>query len=366
MRAIQRYLPKPRHVEVNRIYVRASPENAWETARHFDMGQIHWVRLLFNIRTLPDWLSGKKSTHEDPRIGVDQVAENDKGFHILEEIPGREVVVGAIGQFWHLHIPFMEVAPAEFRDFDTPGWGKVAWAISVEPFGEGSTIGLELRTAATDDAAWEKLHRYYALIGIGSIPIRHACMRHMSAILGKLKLPDEDTTALPGDELLPAAEYHLDHRIEIEAPPALVWSYLMQLGCDRAGWYSIDAIDHGGVPSVDHLVPGWEQRALGDKIDASPAKDGFFEVKAIGQQNHLVIGGETARLGGHFHMTWAFALHPVGADACLLYTRVRIQGAPKWSEWLVSEVIYPPIHGLMQGVQLKRLKALAERDAQAR
>lgn len=40
MRAIQNFLPDPRHVEVHRIFVDAKPGSAWEVARHFDMSQI--------------------------------------------------------------------------------------------------------------------------------------------------------------------------------------------------------------------------------------------------------------------------------------------------------------------------------------
>ena len=56
----------------------------------------------------------------------------------------------------------------------------------------------------------------------------------------------------------------------------------MQLGCDRAGWYSIDAFDHGGKPSIDHLSEGWETRKIGDKLWALPDDhDGFFEVYEV-------------------------------------------------------------------------------------
>src|SRR5690348_6956935 len=102
MRAIQNYLPNPQHTEVHRIFVNASPTRAWRAARHFDGAKIPWVRLIFDLRDIPDLIRGNKPNAEDRRLGVDQVAENGKGFMILYEQPGREVVVGAVGQFWHL------------------------------------------------------------------------------------------------------------------------------------------------------------------------------------------------------------------------------------------------------------------------
>jgi hypothetical protein len=43
-----------------------------------------------------------------------------------------------------------------------------------------------------------------------------------------------------------------------------------------------------------------------------------------------------------------------------------MQAAPKWSEWLMGHVYYPPVHGLMSAVQLRTLKLYAERDARMR
>lgn len=369
MRTIQHYLPNPRHTEISRIFVNAKPEVAWQTARHFDAAEIPWVRLLFDIRAIPDLLKGKNRTDSDRSIGVDQVARQGTGFMILEEAPGHAVVVGSVGQFWCLNIPFATVSPADFRDFNAPGWGKLAWAIAVEPFGAGSTISLELRTTATDDESWAQLERYYAVIGLGSKPIRSAGMAHLQAELSKMKRPDEDDLALPGDERIPEAKHQMTHAADIEAPPSIVWRYLMQLGCDRAGWYSIDLLDNGGRPSVDHLVESWETRAVGDRLAATPAQDGFFDVFAVEHERHFVVGNsfeKTIAGSGALNMSWAFVLQPIGTDATRLITRVRGVVAPKWADWLMGNVVYPPIHALMQKAELKNIRRLAERDARSR
>ena len=273
MRAIQYQLPNPRHVELHRIFVKAKPEAAWQAARHFDASTIPWVRLLFDIRSVPDLIRGRVPDQKDRRLGVDQVAESGKGFMLVHETPCREVVVGAVGQFWHFNIPFADVKPEEFRTFNQPGWGKLAWAIAVEPYAEGSTISFELRTTANDEESWKALNNYYHLISLGSHLIRDSVMAQLQAELGKLALPDDDQRPLPGDEIIPAAKYGISFGIHIESPAAMVWRYLMQLGCDRAGWYSIDQLDHGGDPSIDHLVEGWETRKVGDQLAATPAQD---------------------------------------------------------------------------------------------
>lgn len=366
MRAIQQYLPNPRHLEINRIFVNALPEDAWEVARHFDGASIPWVRLLFDLRALPDKLLGKHHEEEDRRLGVDQVAESGTGFMILEETPGSEVVVGSIGQFWHLDIPFATVCPEEFESFAEAGWGKLVWAIRVEPYRHGSTISFELRTTATDDESWTKLNRYFHLIGLASHLIRSSVMSHLEAELGKMLHQHRNSVVLAGDEIISDSHYQLTYHVNIEAPPSIVWRYLMQLGCDRAGWYSIDLLDHDGKPSIDHPVAGWEHRAIGNQLAATPANDSFYDVYQVEEEKHFVIGGETDRAGGPFKMTWAFVLEPIGEDATHLISRARMSASPRWTEWIMGNILYPPIHGIMSGVQLKSIKQLCERDALCR
>lgn len=365
MRAIQHHLPEPRNVELARVTVNAPPERAWLAARHFDVAAVPWIRWLFRLRTVPDRLRGG-APPEGGGLGIDAIVDGPSGFMLLEERAGREVVVGAVGRFWHLEIPFATVAPAAFARFDEPGWGKVAWSIGVEPFGGGSQIVLELRTTATDDESWKKLARYYHLIGPFSRLIRATLMAQLEAELGALPRPHDDERPLPGDEALPDAPYVLTHGADIEAPPALVWPWLMQLGCDRGGWYSIDALDNGGTPSTERLVPAWEARRVGDTLDATPAHDGGFVVRSVVPERHFVLAAEGDRLGAHIETSWAFVLEALGSDATHLVTRVRARGAPRWAAWLQGAVLYPPLHRLMQRAQLVHLKRLAERAAAAR
>ncbi|HEY6978055.1 MAG TPA: SRPBCC family protein, partial [Chitinophagaceae bacterium] len=240
MRAIQNYLPHPHHTETMRIFVHAQPEIAWNLARHYDMSSVSWVHFLFNLRTIADIFHRDKPVHHDTRIGLDQIAANGKGFMIIHEIRGKEVVVGAIGKFWHVDIPFKEMHPEDFRSFNDPGWGKLAWSLTVEPYLTGSTICFELRTTATDHDSWKKLNLYYHIIGTFSKLIRHSLMNHLEKELGGLTFPDDSTRYLPGDELIPNTKYSDTDNVNMEAPVSIVWSYLMRLGCDRAGWYSID------------------------------------------------------------------------------------------------------------------------------
>ncbi len=365
-RLLQNYLPQPRLVEMNRIFVKAKPEKAWAIVRHFELSSVFWIRWLFGIRMALSKLKGGNVQNENGGLNIDEFTREGSGFMILQEIPGEDVVVGSIGQFWHFYIPFAQVTPKQFRNFNKHGWGKLAWAISLKPFKGGSTISIELRVTATDPESWKKFRRYYAIIGVGSQLIRNAMMAKLKSELGEMTISGKAEIALPGDTFIPEAKYALNHSIIIESPPAIVWRYIMQLGCDRAGWYSIDALDNKGIPSVDHLVKGWETRTVGDKIALTPAKDSFYDVYEVQPEKFLLIGHKFTLLRTHVNMTWSFVLEPIGGDASKLSTRVRGAAYPKFNAWLFGRIIAPPIHAIMQKVQLKTIKRLAERDALAR
>ncbi len=83
--------------------------------------------------------------------------------------------------------------------------------------------------------------------------------------------PGEVEAALPGDEILPRAQFRCTRAITIQAPPRLVWPWLVQIGCLRAGFYSNDLLDNLGHPSARDIVPELQQLELGQWMPMSPA-----------------------------------------------------------------------------------------------
>ncbi len=65
--------------------------------------------------------------------------------------------------------------------------------------------------------------------------------------------PEEVRRTLPGDEVVPHPLVSATHAITIDVPPDRVWPSLVQMGCDRAGWYSYDLLDNGGGCAHDEL-----------------------------------------------------------------------------------------------------------------
>jgi hypothetical protein len=68
---------------------------------------------------------------------------------------------------------------------------------------------------------------------------------------------------MPGDELLPDAQFRATRAITIDAPPRAVWPWLVQVGALRAGWYSSDLLDNLGHPSATTIVPDLQHLEVG-------------------------------------------------------------------------------------------------------
>jgi hypothetical protein len=77
--------------------------------------------------------------------------------------------------------------------------------------------------------------------------------------------------SMPGDELLPHAQFRATRAIMIDAPPRAVWPWLVQVGALRAGWYSNDLLDNLGRPSATTIVPDLQHLEVGQWVPMAPS-----------------------------------------------------------------------------------------------
>ncbi len=144
---------------------------------------------------------------------------------------------------------------------------------------------------------------------------------------------EEQRATLPGDDLIAAASAQLTHATSIDAPHERIWPWLVQLGSGRAGWYSYDRIDNGGVPSARSIKPELQHVAVGDIFPALPGARDAFVVLAVTPPQTLVLGvpgsvAETDPPKGDgaptstYRVTWAFVL----ATAVHGQTRLIVRG----------------------------------------
>jgi hypothetical protein len=103
--------------------------------------------------------------------------------------------------------------------------------------------------------------------------------------------PGESARPLAGDEIIPSPNAGETRSILIDAPPASVWPWLVQMGFGRAGWYSYDPIDMSGT-STRQILPEHQALAVGDLLPTHPG--GGFVVRVIDPEKALVVYSDAA------------------------------------------------------------------------
>lgn len=360
---LEPFIPRPHVVERDRVAVVADVPVSWDAIRHLDASRSRFVRALFALRHLPDLVNGRLTEPGDD--GADSPSLDDLGhpgqdFQLLADEPGRGFVVGAIARFGQPSLEVRAVAPDAFGAFSEPGYGKLVWGLSVEKRQSGgSWVTFELRVALTDAASQEAFDRVWKVVA----PFMHGIRTVVLGLLEKqLEAIEFEHMALPGDLLMPA-RFTRTMGVVIEAPPAAVWPWLLQLGKDRAGWYDGEREDAS-------LHPEWQRLEVGQLLE--PKHGSPLAVKVIEPERALVLGSPgLSRTGPRlveageepdFKLTWAFVLEPIGDEACWLGTRVRAETA--WGLEVALRRGWDVVgHQVLQRTQLQNIKARVERRA---
>jgi hypothetical protein len=167
---------------------------------------------------------------------------------------------------------------------------------------------------------------------------------------------------LPGDNLIPDTQNVLTHAITIRRPRHEVWPWLLQMGAGRAGWYSYDRIDNGGVPSAEYIIPELQHIEIGTVLPATPGETDGFVVLAYQPERFLILGWPSE--SDSPLVTWTFVLEEPEPDCTRLIVRVRAGGdyRPPFRlpRWTVTTLV-PLGHGIMQRKQLLGIARRAER-----
>ena len=156
----------------------------------------------------------------------------------------------------------------------------------------------------------------------------------------------------------PALE--VQHAITINAPAEDIWVWLVQLGQDRAGFYSYDWLERGlglGIRNVHEVRPEWQSLQAGDVIRATPdnylggALGGVaWTVSEVTPERSLVLD-----------QRGAFVLQPLSDERTRLLIRSTM-GDRDRSVWAAaaSLVGFQLPHFIMQRRMMLTIKDLAE------
>lgn len=135
--------------------------------------------------------------------------------------------------------------------------------------------------------------------------------------------PEEKTARLPGDDLVPEAALQTTRVVTIDAPPADIWPWLVQMGPrPRAGVYTYDWIERRlgiDIENSDRILDEFQTLRSGEFFELGDGRSGLRVVR-VEPDEALVLRWEPGE------SSWAFVLRPDGEGHTRLISRNRIPG----------------------------------------
>jgi hypothetical protein len=172
---IDEWMPQWDVVEHHETRVRAPRQAVWETVRTLDFARSSpVVAALFALRSLPGLLSGRA-----PKRAAGATLDGllRKGFVLLGERPGEELLLGVVGRFWRPSGDIVRLTAEEFRVFDRPGYAIGTWNFTLADQGDAVRVTTETRVRCTDAASRRSFGRYWTVVGPFSALIRREMLR---------------------------------------------------------------------------------------------------------------------------------------------------------------------------------------------
>jgi len=190
---------------------------------------------------------------------------------------------------------------------------------------------------------------------------------------------EEARRSLPGDELVSNTKMEATHAITIRASAADVWPWVVQIGHQRAGWYSYDWLHRlmgiaGSVEherrSAEHVIPQLQNLEVGDVVEIAP--DMGYNVVDIQPERALVlhIAVETGSFRPfdphegtpptYFSSSWTWFLDERSPDRTRLIARIRVGYSPGLTNALMTHGVMEPGSFIMERRTLLGIKRRAE------
>jgi len=130
----------------------------------------------------------------------------------------------------------------------------------------------------------------------------------------------EIARSMPGDEILDQPTFDATRAVSIKATAEEIWPWILQIGYQRAGFYSYDGLDNDGVPSAERILPEYQTLEVGDLIPLS--KSANARVIEFEPPRFMVLVFEVD--GTWSSATWAWGLYAEDASHTRLVTRLRV------------------------------------------
>jgi len=161
--------------------------------------------------------------------------------------------------------------------------------------------------------------------------------------------------SLTGDNLVANPDFNATRGITINSTPENIWKWIIQIGSRRAGWYSIDWIDNGSIPSSQELIPEFQKIEIGQFIPFTPDQKNGMWVKEFKEHEYILWADKEGKA------TWLWYLYLTEKGSSRLITRLRTKYVWK-GFWIIYYLVYDFGDIVMMSKCLNGIKMRAELD----
>lgn len=159
----------------------------------------------------------------------------------------------------------------------------------------------------------------------------------------------------PGDSIVKDPDFHAIRGITINAEPADIWKWIIQIGSRRAGWYSIDWMDNAGKKSSEVIISEFQNISVGQFIPFTPDQKNGMWVKEFVENKYILWIDDKGMA------TWTWLLSPLNPDQTRLNTVLRTKYNWK-SIWILYFLIYDVGDIVMMSRCMKGIKKRSEKN----
>ncbi|MGA2073540.1 MAG: hypothetical protein ABSH52_08535 [Terriglobia bacterium] len=170
----------------------------------------------------------------------------------------------------------------------------------------------------------------------------------------------ERQMALPGDPPtggLPYGSHWFTRAVTIHAPAPAVWQWLVQMGQDRAGFYSntwLENLTGASIHNADVIHPEWQRREIGDHVLL--ARPDLLGGTFAHMAQTRIVALEPERLIAD--IPCRFVLESIDEKTTRLLLRESLPSS--LAVRVFSSVWWDPIHFVMEQRMLRGIKERAE------
>jgi hypothetical protein len=167
---LDHFVPAGQFGELHSIRVRATPDAVFRAVKSVTAREIRFFRLLTWIRA-PRWKNSRETILSPPPDKPLLDVALRSGFLLLDEVPGREIVIGTVlcGRLSGVADP----SPGGFVRLSRPGFCKAAMNFRLDEEGAGWVrLTTETRILALGASARRRFAAYWRVIYPGSALIR--------------------------------------------------------------------------------------------------------------------------------------------------------------------------------------------------